>query len=638
MKKGSKLHVVFGDKSCLFLLDGVKLYIKGILRGMERTQKVIKIGIIGTGRITGRFVSEAKTIDGIELAGVYNPRLSSAQKFANTYGIEHICQNVEELFSCSDAVYVASPHNSHVSYTKAALETGKHVLCEKPMAFSEKDARMLMDLAKSNHVVLMEAIKTAYCPGFHGLLEVINSGKIGKVVDVEACFTKLTQSNLREFWDEQYGGSFIELGTYTLLPILKILGMYPKKVSYWCRNTLLGSDAYTKVMYDYGTATATAKTGLGAKSEGQLIVTGTKGYIVVPAPWWLTKTIEVHYEDPNKTEYYTYPYEGAGLRYEIRAFVDSIGSFDSMCLEVSKRNKQFQKDSPKYIAKISVEESIWLAKQMELFLDYRFGHLQNGTKDVKNQKIRNNCMENFPNIWAHRGCSMAFPENTLEAFEAAAKLDGITGIELDVQLTLDGEIVVIHDETVDRTTSGSGDVKDYTLAELKELEIKSVNNTITCIPTLREVFTLLKPYCEKNGLYINIELKNSKVRYQGMEEKTIALVKEFGLEDVIIYSSFLTESVGLVKKLNPKAKTGTLSGSMEQCLKDAIEQNADALHPWVGGMDLLEAEYYNGYPIRVWNGEEPFFGEDRELKEMHMTKYARLGATDVITNVPERYL
>ena len=112
-------------------------------------------------------------------------------------------------------------------------------------------------------------------------------------------------------------------------------------------------------------------------------------------------------------------------------------------------------------------------------------------------------------IWAHRGCSMAYPENTIEAFAAAAKIEGITGIELDIQLTKDREIVVIHDETVDRTTNGKGNVCEYTLEKLKELEIASVNGTKTKIPTLREVFEALKPACQENGLLINIEIQSS---------------------------------------------------------------------------------------------------------------------------------
>lgn len=137
------------------------------------------------------------------------------------------------------------------------------------------------------------------------------------------------------------------------------------------------------------------------------------------------------------------------------------------------------------------------------------------------------------NIWAHRGSSMMNPENTLLAFRKAAELEGITGIEFDVQLTKDGEIVVIHDEKVDRTTDGTGNVRDYTLNELKQLTI-SGDSEVHSIPTLRETFEMLAPYCKNKGLRLNIELKNSIIRYEGMEQKVIDMVSEFNLEDYVV--------------------------------------------------------------------------------------------------------
>ena len=570
------------------------------------------IGIIGTGRIAHRFVPEARTMEGVEVIAVYNPRISSASKFAEELQIEYSTDEIQAFLELVDIVYIASPHESHAEYSRLALDAGKHVLCEKPLCFSKQTAQELYALAEEKKCVLMEAIKTAYCPGFKGILDIVKSGRIGAVVDVEACFTKLSPSNVREIWDDKCGGSFMELGTYSLLPIVKLLGTESKKTSFWSLDSKIGVDGYTKATIDYGKATGLAKAGLAAKSEGQLVIAGTKGYILVPSPWWLTKYIEVHYEDPNKVERYSAPFEGAGLRYEVGELINRINGY-------------------KQVDGVTPEESIWIAGQMEKFLEHR-------AETKKQLPALKTDAQKQVGIWAHRGCSMAYPENTLEAFEVAAKLNGITGIELDVQLTKDKEIVVIHDETVDRTTSGTGNVCEYTLEEIKRLTIKSVNDTVTYIPTLEEVFELLAPYCKQNGLLINIELKTSRVRYEGIEEQTMALVEKFGLEDYIVYSSFLPESVGLIKQINSKAKTGTLASDITKCLKDAKEQQADALHPSVSGLDMLDNAPYAGYPIRAYNSEEPFFGQDRVLKEKKMTKYALLGVTDIITNVPEMYL
>lgn len=312
--------------------------------------KNIRLGIIGTGRIAKRFVPEVKYVSGINVEIGYNPRLESAVRFAQEVNINRYADNKEELYANCDAVYIASPHNTHYEYIKDALINRKHVLSEKPMVLSKSQAEEVFGMAKEKHLVLLEGIKTAYCPGFQALLEIIESGKIGEVYDVEACFTKLTQNNLREMKDTDYGGSFLELGTYSMLPIMKILGMNDEKVHYHKVTAENGVDIYTKASFEYGQKTGLAKTGLGVKSEGQLIVAGTKGYILVQAPWWLTRHFEVRYEDPNKKDIYEFPFEGQGLRYEIKAFAEMINS--------GKGNLQ----------RIKPEESIWLAEKMEKFL------------------------------------------------------------------------------------------------------------------------------------------------------------------------------------------------------------------------------------------------------------------------------
>lgn len=311
-------------------------------------QKIYRLGIIGTGRIAYRFVPEARMVEDVQIVAVYNPRLSSAKKFAEELEIEVYTDNIEIFSEYVDAVYIATPHQTHMNYVKQMLKKGKHILCEKPMSFSGQEVMDAKKIAESNGLILMEAIKTAYCAGFLGLLELIKSGKIGQVVDVEACFTKLVSKDSRELSDIKYGGSFFELGSYVLLPIIKILGTQPKYIKYWSKWAENGVDIYTKIHLDYGDACATGKVGLGAKSEGELIITGTKGYIRVPAPWWLTKCVEVHYEDANATEYFEFPFEKDGLRYEIKAFVERMNGID---VNVG----------------VTLEESAWIAELMGNF-------------------------------------------------------------------------------------------------------------------------------------------------------------------------------------------------------------------------------------------------------------------------------
>lgn len=247
-------------------------------------------------------------------------------------------------------------------------------------------------------------------------------------------------------------------------------------------------------------------------------------------------------------------------------------------------------------------------------------------------------------IWAHRGCSYLWPENTLQAFEAACQYP-IAGIELDIQMTKDKKIVVIHDEKVDRTADASGEVSDFTLEELKQLKIETHSTLAgipeyTQIPTIEEVFGLVKPYCLKRGILINIELKNSVVRYEGMEDQILEIVKEWELDDYIIYSSFNPESLCLLKEKNPSAKTGILASSVLTCLAFSETNPVDALHPYIKNLDVENLREKTRLPVRVWNIRkyEPFYPDRGEIEIQNLEELEKAGVTDIFTNVPERYL
>lgn len=286
--------------------------------------KMIRLGIVGTGRIAPRFVAEAKYVSGVDIASAFNPDVASAKSFQKKCDIECLSEDYQSFLDGVDAVYIASPNETHYDYAKKALENGKHVLCEKPIAFTREESEGLYKLAKKNNKVLLEAVKTAYCPGFQQLINVAQSGKIGEIKDVEATFTRLANPTSRERTDAMYGGSFLEFGSYTLLPIIKLLGTNYKDVQFYTMKDENGVDVYTKVYLHYDNATATAKTGVAVKSEGQLVVSGTKGYILAESPWWLTKKFVVRYENPSVIDTYDPPFQGDGLRYAISEFISKI--------------------------------------------------------------------------------------------------------------------------------------------------------------------------------------------------------------------------------------------------------------------------------------------------------------------------
>lgn len=286
-------------------------------------KSICGIGLIGCGRIAGRFVLESKYVSGVSVAGVYNPKLSSARAFAQREELDFFTDDLTTLFAGVDAVYIAAPHQHHFVYICAALNAGKHVLCEKPLALTAAEAQRAYALAREKGLVLLEALKTAYCPAFSHLLLLAKSGRIGEIVDVEASFTRLTPPGLREMQPDSAGGSINELGSYVLLPILKLLGRDYQALCFHARFEN-GVDTFSKGILRFPRASATFKVGLGAKTEGELVVTGTKGYIYVPAPWWKTNYFEMRFESLNETEKFFYRFEGDGLRYELVEFLDMM--------------------------------------------------------------------------------------------------------------------------------------------------------------------------------------------------------------------------------------------------------------------------------------------------------------------------
>lgn len=303
---------------------------KDISSTMLRTNNLnlVRLGIIGSGSIANRFMPEIKYVSGIVPVGVFNPHMENAENFAGKFGLKFYENNWEKFISKVDAVYIASPHDTHVDYVVRALEGGKHVLCEKPFAFSKEQAEYAYALARKKELILMEAIKTAYCPGFQQLIGVVQSGIIGTVYDVEACFTKLVPMGSRE-WTGEYAGAFFELASYPLLGILKILGTDYQSINFESFQDEEGTDFYSKAYLRYQNATATAKVGIGVKSLGSMLISGTRGFIEVKAPWWKTTEFSVRYENSASDEVFFSRYLGEGLRYEINEFLRAILGHDS---------------------------------------------------------------------------------------------------------------------------------------------------------------------------------------------------------------------------------------------------------------------------------------------------------------------
>ena len=322
---------------------------EGVSSTMLRAESevVVNIAIVGCGRIAQRFYAEVDKVDAASVVALYDVNRDAA----STLNEALVAESFEEAVERADAVYIATPHNLHYQQAKYALEHGRHVLCETPMVLSKAEAEELYDIAKERGLVLLEANKTAYSPAFNHLVTLVKSGLIGDVVGIDASESKLWgEENLkRELDPAMAGGSLYEMGSYPLLPIIKLLGTEYEQIDIYSRMNENGVDVYTRGIVRYKSAIASFQLGLGVKTEGNLVISGTQGYVYVPSPWWKTDYFELRYEDQNRNKKYFYKWDEPGLRYEIQEFVSCI---------VNKRSSS---------ARLTPRQSIAMACVMEQF-------------------------------------------------------------------------------------------------------------------------------------------------------------------------------------------------------------------------------------------------------------------------------
>jgi glycerophosphoryl diester phosphodiesterase len=229
-------------------------------------------------------------------------------------------------------------------------------------------------------------------------------------------------------------------------------------------------------------------------------------------------------------------------------------------------------------------------------------------------------------VWAHRGASAYAPENTMEAYFLANQY-GADGIELDVQLSRDGELVVIHDEKINRTSDGKGLVRTLTLKQLRSYNYNRTRpeHIHADIPTLREVLLYVR---DNTQMTVNIELKNGVFFYPGLEEKTVELVRKLGMQDRIIYSSFNHYSIRRVQQIDPQAQVGLLyEDGFIDVPQYAAKLGADALHPKYINLrypGYLEDCRRLGLDINVWT-----INDEQMMRDM-----CAAGVHAIITNDP----
>lgn len=276
----------------------------------------VRLGFYGDYHLMNKHMSECEFVNGIAISGAVSSD-EDVIDYLKEKGINRF-DNYDELLENSDAVFIFSNPKDHYSDIKKALHKGKHVICQSPICLDTVQFKELVDYADQNGLVLMDAIKTNYSLAFNRMCLLIKTGKIGEVVSVDSTCTAIRE-DLPPGWN-----SMCDWGPMGLLPVFKILGNDPKSVSIYSKMVDEDNDLFSKIDFVYEHSIASVKIGMGVKSEGQLIVSGTDGYIYVPAPWWKTDYFEVRYEDMNKNRRYFYELFGEGIRMMLHEFVKAV--------------------------------------------------------------------------------------------------------------------------------------------------------------------------------------------------------------------------------------------------------------------------------------------------------------------------
>lgn len=319
---------------------------QGVSSSEIRSEKrATNLGLIGDSySYFQKIIKENSFVNGLNIVGVYSEKSNTSDIDLNIKKYKSYDSILKEV----DAVYIKTSYDKRYDYIKKALKNNKNVLCESPICLDRTQCQELFDLAKAKSLVLMEAIRTAYTTAYKRLALLAEIGKVGDIVSIESTCTNMKRNDPNKY------ASLFEWGPNALLPIFQILGTNYKErtiISHIESTTPLLGDTFTKINFIYDKAVASIFVAEGAKSEGELIISGTKGYIYVPAPWWKTEYFELRYENPSNNRRYFYQLDGEGIRYELVEFLQAIADQKDVpridhdiALTICKTMQEFQQN------------------------------------------------------------------------------------------------------------------------------------------------------------------------------------------------------------------------------------------------------------------------------------------------------
>lgn len=287
-------------------------------------QKTLRIGLVGESAILNKFEHESRYVNGVSISGLFS--LNKQYLSPQIRSLNCQASQLTELLEVSDALYIVSHPRCHYEQIKQSLLAGKHVLCESPIALSLDNTLELEQIANERGLLLVDAIKTAYSTAYNRMLLLVKSGRIGIPIAIDATCTSMSElertgmiQSTNNTWN-----SICAWGPTAMLPVFQLLGTGYRDKRIISNLVSKDFDAFTNISFIYNNAIASVKIGKGVKSEGELIISGTQGYIYVPSPWWKTDYFELRYENPINNRRYFYPLEGEGIRNMIVNFYKSV--------------------------------------------------------------------------------------------------------------------------------------------------------------------------------------------------------------------------------------------------------------------------------------------------------------------------
>ena len=290
---------------------------EGISSSKIRSQRqALKMAFVGSGPVLDKYVRESSFVNGILEVG----RLTTSSI------IDEELSSFDQLLDKTDALFLATHPDGHYDEIFHALQKGVHVLCESPIAKTEAQAKYLYQLARDRGLILMDAIKTAHAMAYSRFLLLVKSGLIGKVVSIDSNCSGMSGLALDNGSEHAGQGALDYWGATAVLPIVQLLGGLPNDEHFVVikDRDVEQLDVFVRGSFSFDNAVASFKVGRSVKTEGELVVSGTKGYVYVPAPWWKTDYFEIRYESADDTKRYFYQLDGEGVRNQLSVFSRSI--------------------------------------------------------------------------------------------------------------------------------------------------------------------------------------------------------------------------------------------------------------------------------------------------------------------------